>query len=330
MGYKKDKDSKMFRNVMKKHNRVLVNKVVVFSISFSTAIGLLIGSTFVSPAMAQIVSASPFLNLLFETNPLLEEIKAALDKKKYQYDQLSVSTREKEVIVGLEGSIENYNKVKTSVEDVIIEILKARNKDAYSVSVFHITEVDRRLLEWDAILEERGKEEYERVTEIAGEVLQQYGHNTNGVGVGEGKKIHIDYIPNTEKRLDEIRNQIFKGLEKEHLNGYKIKFYLFDPKTQEREDRLLPLYHTITEGLTAKKEYKVDGTGYSNKKEHFYIEVRTTLSSSDSDLEEVVEYIKSTIEDFLQSEEAQKVIKDDLYEIAILSKDKKKLKTIKN
>ena len=72
------------------------------------------------------------------------------------------------------------------------------------------------------------------------------------------------------------------------------------------------------------------GTGYSNKKERVYVVARTTLSSSDSDREEVVTKIDKIIRELLQSDEAKKVIKEDIYEIVILSKDKKKLKTIKN
>ncbi|PLR95903.1 DUF4030 domain-containing protein [Bacillus sp. T33-2] len=323
-----DKEWKVFRNGTR-NNRVIWKRVAAFSLSAAAAFGLFIGSAFVSPAMAQIVSSIPYLNLLFESKPLGEEIKDTLDQNNYQYGQLGVSIREKEVSVGFEGPVEYYNEVKSPVEDLIKDILKLRNNDAYTVKVFHQPDESKDNQELDSKFEQEAQAEQEKITATVGEVLKQYGYEPNGVGVGEGI-IHIDYVPNTEKRLDEMKAQIIQNLKQEHGKDFKVKFYLFDPDLQEREGRLLPLFHTITEGLTAKTEYKVDGAGYSNKKERFYIEVRTTISSSDTDKEEVAAKIEKTIQDFLQSEEAQKAIKDDIYEIIILSKDQKTLKTIKN
>ncbi|MCH1626900.1 DUF4030 domain-containing protein [Ferdinandcohnia quinoae] len=314
-----------FRKSMKK-NRGLVKKVVAITLSIAVAFSLFIGSAFVSPAMAQIVSSIPYLNGLFESKPLFEEINEALEKNKYKYSQLGVSIREKKVMVGFDGPLEHYQQVKSPVEELIKEILKARNNDAYTVNVFYDKIAGKK---YDEQTNDEQSKEFEKITGIVGEVLQEFGYDTNGIGVRPGK-IHIDYIPNTEKRVDDIKSRILKRLQQEQFNDYKIKFYLYDPKLQEREGRLLPLYHTITEGLTAKTEYKVDGTGYSNKKERFYIVVRTALSSTDSDRDEVVENIEKTIQDFLQSKEALEAIQDDIYEVVILSKDQEKLKTIKN
>jgi hypothetical protein len=321
-----EQEWKAFRKGMKKNVR---KKVLALSLSAAIAFCLFIGSAFVSPAMAQIVSSIPYLNVIFESKPLIEVIKEALDEKNYQYRQLGVSIREKEVTVSIEGPREYYNQVKSPIEELVMDILDKRNNDAYKVSVFYDSSMSPKFEELGKKSEEEEMKKSEKITALVGEVLEQYGHKTNGIGVANGK-IHIDYIPNTEKRLDEIKNEIINKLEQERLKDYKIKFYLYDPKLQEREGRLVSLYHTITEGLTAKSEFKVNGTGYSNKKERFYIEVRTTLLSSDPDMEEVTANIEQNIQDFLQSDEALKVIKKDIYEIVILSKDKKELKSIKN
>jgi hypothetical protein len=326
---KTESDYNHFRHGLK-GRKVLWKKAAAITVSVAAAFGLFVGSAFVSPAMAQIVSTIPYIGALFISKPLFEEVKEALDKKDYQYDQFSVSIREKEVSVGFEGTVEYYNQVKAPVENLIKDILKARNNDAYKVRVFHDPDAAKRAAELFGTLDHDVDSEADKVTAIVGEVLQKYGYEPNGVGVGSNRKIHIDYIPNTETRLDLIKSDILTSLQQEQIKEYKIKFYLFDPDTQEREGRMLPLFHTLTEGLTARTEFKVSGAGYTNKKERFYIEVQTTLSSSDNEKEEVAAKIEKAIKEFMQTEEAKQAVQNDIYEIVILTKDRKTLQTIKN
>jgi hypothetical protein len=324
-----EQDYNTFRHGLK-GRKVIWKKAAAVTVSVAAAFGLFVGSAFVSPAMAQIVSTIPYLGNLFIQKPLFEEVKEALDQKQIKYDQLGIGIREKEVSVGFEGTVEYYNQVKTPVEDLIKDILKARNNDAYKVRVFHDPDAKKRAAELFKNLDNDFDEEAEKVTAIAGEVLQKYGYEPNGIGVSSNRRINIDYIPNTETRLDQIKNDILTRLQQEQFKEYKIKFYLFDPTTKEREGRMVPLFLTMTDGLTARTEFKVSGTGYTNKRERFYIEVRTTVTSSDSDKEEVAAKVEKVIQDFMQTEEAKKAVQNDIYEIVILSKDKKTLRTIKN
>ncbi|WP_066307011.1 DUF4030 domain-containing protein [Bacillus sp. FJAT-29814] len=324
-----EKDWNTFRHGLKGRKAVW-KLVAAVTVSVAAAFGLFVGSAFVSPAMAQIVSTIPYLGGLFESKPLFEEVKEALDQKQYQYGQLGVSIPEKEVTVGFEGTAEYYNEVKTPAEELIKDILKKRNNDAYKVRVFHDPDAAKRAAE---IYEKADKEfdaEANKVTAIVGEVLQKYGYEPNGIGVSSDRRINIEYIPKTETRLDQIKSDILTRLQQEQIKEYKIKFYLIDPNLQEREGRLVPLYLTMTEGLTARTEFKVSGTGYSNNKERFYIEVRTTVSSTDAEQEEVAAKAEQTIKEFLQTEEAKTAVQTDIYEIVILSRDKKTLRTIKN
>ncbi|PLS17455.1 hypothetical protein CVD28_12970 [Bacillus sp. M6-12] len=323
-----DKEWHTFRSGQKKTR--FKKKMIAFSLSSTAAIFLLVGSVFVSPAMAEFASSIPYLSSLFKSKPLYEEVQEALDQENYEYGSLGMSISDKEISVRFEESEDYYKEVKPAVEDLITNILKARNNDAYKVRVFYDPDAGKlqELPNKSNEIEEQEKD-FNRVTELTGEVLKEYGHPIEGIGVREGK-IYIDYIPSTEKRIDEMKSDITNKLKQEGFTGYKIKLYLYNPEHVEREGRILPLFHTITEGLTAKAEYKVSGVGYTNKRERFYMVVRTTVSSKDSNRKEVVERIEQAIIDFLQTEEAQKVIQDDIYEIEIESKDKKVLKTIKN
>ncbi|WP_446728181.1 DUF4030 domain-containing protein [Peribacillus sp. TH14] len=62
-----------------------------------------------------------------------------------------------------------------------------------------------------------------------------------------------------------------------------------------------------------------------DKFDYLPISIETTLSSSDSESEKIVEAIEETVQDYLNSEKGKNIIKNDQYEINIYSNKGKKL-----
>ncbi|MHC0036389.1 DUF4030 domain-containing protein [Pseudoneobacillus sp. C159] len=322
----------LFQQRLKKKKK---NRLIGLSSSLVAACCLFVGAAFVSPAVAEIASEIPYLNLIFKSKPLHEEIEKALKAKKITYRQLRVDIPDKDITVNIEGPKSYYQTVKQPTEELIRGILNDKNYDAYSIKVTHgVSPEEAELLRKFQEAEERNKElsaELDQVSESVYEVLARFGYDKGGVGVSKGR-IDLNYIPNTETRVEEMKASIIEKLEQEGLSGYKVKVYLYDPTLVDREERFLPLYHAITEGLVGKKEYKVKTVGYTNKyKDRFYISVATTISPDDIDKEETLEKIERTVREFLQSKEALNTIQNDQYEIVIHSKkQKEKLRIIKS
>jgi len=305
---------------MKKNlNISLMRKITYCSATIIILIGLFIGSAFLSPAMAEMAAKIPYLNLLFESEkkPVINEINEALDENGYKWDGLGVAVQPKEVSVMIVGSDDYYNQVKTEVEDLIKDILKARKYDAYSVKVSKAE-----------IYMEPTQEDEERLSEaiiikdVVVEVLEKYGITNPDWPQIKNKELELQ-IPNKVTNIDEIKKEIVEILEEKEMGKFSIKVFTYNPQKREREGRWMPIVQTISDGLTSKSEFKVKTVGYTNKFNHLPLSIYTTLSSSDKDADETVKAIEKTIQDYLSSEKVKNIIKNDQYEVIIYSNDDK-------
>ncbi|CAM4411881.1 hypothetical protein BAMA_18525 [Bacillus manliponensis] len=313
-----------FQKDLKKKNR-FKQKRVIFPVSIAAACLLFIGGAFVSPAMAQIASKIPYLNLLFESKPVIDEISDALNEEGYKWDGLGVSVHPREVSVGIEGSNAYYRKVKEPVTELIQGVLDARNYDAYKIRIYKAEMPPQR----DTTAEElRKSEENEKAITLTSEVLKKYGYESDKVMVYDDQIIKLQ-LPNNETRINEIKNDVMENVKKIGIKEFQVKVRTYDHQKEEREVRWMPIFTTIVDGLTAKQKYEVKSVGYTNKHEYFSISIDTNLSPSNKNTDDVVNEIEQTVQDFLSSDEIQKMIQGDQYEIVIYDKTGKgKLKSI--
>jgi hypothetical protein len=318
----------------RKANRKFSHKVVYFSIVIAAAFCLFIGAAFVSPSVARIAAAIPYLHLVFdkkiEANPLISEINDALYENNYSFSNIVVSVNHKkqEVTVAVLDTEEYFNDVKEPLQSLVEEVTK-RNHEHFTVKMINDPKTGKLFKD---SMQNRPEEnqELEQVSAIVEQVLQSYGYSKGGLGVRLGR-IDLENIPNTEIRVEEIKTSIIEALRSENKGEYEVKVHLFDQKAREREGKFMPIYHTIHEGLSAKTEfYQFDSVGYSSKKDYFYMEVRTTVASTNKDIDGVVNKLAQTIQEFLDSAEIQQQIQNEPYKIVIISTDKKELKVIQN
>jgi hypothetical protein len=324
-----DQEWSEFQNRLKRPKRNVGKFVAIVAAS-----ALFIGIAFLSPNVAKIAATIPYLNLIFEKEiddkPLLQEINDALEEKNYRNSiVVSVSIKNQTVDVMIIDSEEYFNQVKSPIEKLIHDILEARNEEEYGVRLLNDPALAKQ---WQIDTPVELEEEWNKVDAIVNEILEEYGYNKGDVGIGisSDKKINLEHMPNTEEKINEIKKQILNTLRESNLGEYSIKIYTYDPQTEAR-GRLITLSDTISNGLTARKEFHVDSVGFTNKhKDYFYIEISTTLTKKDSNLIEIVTNIEEKVTEFLTSKEALEIIKDDKYKVVITSKNGEKLRTISN
>ena len=310
------------QQIHRKKRSSIGKKIVYVCSAAVAAFALFIGLAFLSPAVAKVAAKVPFLNMIFESRPISEVIAETLTEKGYPLDGVGAQYTPKKVFsVGLRGSKEYVDKVRPDVKKLVKDLLLARDFDAYEVKVYSsegkVTEPTPEEIKAD--------KEFEKVVGIVNEVLKKYGY-TEGIPIGfQAVNQTVDFsLPNTESKIDEIKQQVQSKLNAKSLGSFTLKVNVYNAKKKERERRWSPIISTIAEGTFGAKKYKVTGVGYTNKSaEYMTIMLKTSVSSSDSDYEEVVGDIKNTLQEFLTSKKTREIIKDDAYKVIITSKDKK-------
>jgi hypothetical protein len=309
------------QKIQRKSRSSIGKKIAYFGGAAVAALGLFIGLAFLSPAVAKVAAKVPFLNMIFESKPITDVINDELMEKGYKFDGLGVSYSPKKVFsVGLQGSPEYVDKVEPEVKKIVKDLLLSRGFDAYEIKVYRS---ESKIYE-PTPEEKRENEEFDKIVGIVNEVLKRYGY-TEGIAIGISPEKVIDFsLPNTETKIDEIKQQVLSQLDENDMGTVTLKVGVYNVKKREREQRWSPIFSTIADGVFGAKKYKVTGVGYTNRHaEYMSITISTSVSSSDSDYEKVVGDIKNTIEEFLTSKKTKEIIKDDAYKVIITSKDKK-------
>jgi hypothetical protein len=299
-----------------------VRKITYSSCAAVAAAALFIGAAFYSPAVASVAAKIPYLSMIFESKPLPQEISELLTEKGYNFDGVGTQYQpEKTITVNIVGTDEYVDEVTPEVKGIVENVLKSRNFDAYKI------EINKALVEEHVGFtpeEKKEREEYQQVYGIVEEVLKGYGHELFAFGSNPKEKTYEFELPNTETRVEEIKQKAQTALETHQLTDYKLKVQIYDVNKREREGRWKPIISTIADGIFGSKEFKVKGVGYTNKfADHMMIQITTSASSTDKDYLEVIDRIENTILEFLESEKTKSIILDDDYKVIIISKDKK-------
>lgn len=312
-------------------NGIIRKRMAILSLSAAAALGLFISTAFVSPAVAQVASRIPYLNLIFEkkieVKTLENEINQAIMEKDFKNIALHVNRKEKYIEAMVFNTEEYYHEMKTPIKDMISSILKARNEENYDIRVANNPEAAEQWSQIDVETDKKIAEIEKTVYEVLGKYNYDSPRHTSGISVN---RVNLE-LPETEPNIKNIPIEIKEKLKQRNLGDLEVKVYTYDPGLEERAGRFMKIFDSIAIGLKAKPEYQIDSVGFSNnKKEHFYISIRLVLKSSDADIEQVVENIEKTVHDFLQSEQALNSIQNEKYQVVILSIDKKKMKVISN
>jgi len=296
-------------------------KFIYFSSAAVLLLGILIGTAFISPTMAEVVAKIPYLNLIFKSKSLDMIVWDKLNKQGYKLSSVGINYSPRKTInISLDGSDEYYNEVKTEVQKTVKEVLKSKGYDSYSIRITQ----QKDFKDYELNVDEK-KEKNLLESEVT-KILKQSKYTFDSVFVDPTEKSIFINIVGQNDYYKEVKNDVQKvALETaktNHYPGYKIKVTRVTVEISKPDKGSL-IIPAISEGLMSKKEYKVTGVGYKSKP--LKIIIRTSIKSSDQSAKNLGEEIESEIIEFLKSKDISSVLGDEEYEIIIYSKDKNKI-----
>ena len=254
--------------------------------------GLFFGSTFVSPAMAQIASKIPFLNEVFMkdldkdvADSVFNLVREEGLKRGYEVTGMRVGQGLMEgddpekVYVFLKSK--DYNeKRKLEVENLTKKFLDQKGYYAKSIDVLPFKAdfyASMRRINRIMIAESQKIET----------LIKDKGYSVDYVGINREVNEIFVILPETEKHVDNVRT-IIQAYQKEKYNGFSLDIRSVNLNNMDEETKLKKNLYTIFEGLMAKKEaYKVNSFTYSTKGE-LVITIETSLEKKDQKLIEQI------------------------------------------
>lgn len=304
------------RNSLKKRRP---RKSILIACSAVLIIGLLFGSAFLSPTMANIVIKIPYLGDIFESKQVINIISEELDKKGYQTTDISIQFKSNPSInITLQGDKQYFASVKKDVKELIEEILQFRGYDSYKINLSQ----ERNISEDNA--SSSSTEQTKMFQEIYRKA-QERNLELIGIGIRPDNKKFIVNIPSSSNSKTDLEELILSVAEAYGWNEYLVEFEIVDMAKQKQAHKWNEIISAISEGLIGNSEFHVKEVGYSNNKQPFTIYIYTTLNSLESQEKDQIIEIENMIAELINSDKAQELIKGEEYQVIIKNKDNKQI-----
>ncbi|SFK32032.1 Protein of unknown function [Halobacillus dabanensis] len=299
----------------------------------AACIFLFIGGLMFTPAMEHVVAKIPYISQFLDQkedrmerlDAFYEDISLSLKKEGYQMENIQVSWDDKEVII----EMKSMNNDDFAVQLLVEEELEDKGFNDYSVSVKPFKE---RNTKTDVTEEEI--EEYQKNTEeLETKLTKRLEKNSFElmfpvqVQMNPTQGVYINVIvPETEKRLD-LLEEIMLEEGKEYGEDPDLDIRQVQKRAREQEIRWgkTGAINDIAQAMMESEQFPVTGFSYSFHPYPLQIKIKTSLGQSSRRSKEIAEEIKSEIDLFIQSGEKTKSIREDRYEVHVLSKDKNKI-----
>lgn len=309
---------KLIEETIKRANKRGRNyKWITLSCVAILLICLFISSTLISPAMAQIASKLPFINLIYHSNEsIVRTIKSTLTSKGYKINSVGYSVNPKVISIQIDGPDAYLNKVQDEVKEVTTNILNSKGYNAFTVDIRNNTHFNQK-----KALNEEQLNEQDAAQKIISSKLKQL-HYPASVRVDPLQhQIYITLDLNAFKNFKEAKKDIFTQIKaipeyKEHYSNYKITV---TGRSMTKVNPSTSFISNLTEKLLSKKEYKVTGTAYKENPLEFII--LTSESESDQDVKEFSRNLETAIQNYLKSDNVAKLLDGITYKIVIQSKE---------
>jgi hypothetical protein len=288
----------------------LWKKSLTIAAAALVTLALLVGSPFVSPAMANIAQKIPFLNAIYHKD-ISSRIAEALDSKHIPYDSIAIRYgQDKTIIVGIKDS--THSGLRQEATDVVNRVMKENGYDSFAIQ------------STDSMINNnpvKSTPEEEKRTKVLSELAASL-KDFPDVNVGVlGTKAFDVQMPDTEKRVGEIKQKIKEVAKRHHMDDYPIELRTFSMTKRQLDHQWQPIITTIGEGVLAKKKYHVKSFGYSIKVDTMNFIITTTYGEVNEDSKTTSVKIEQLINRFLISADAQKRVGDKKYKIIINTTD---------
>ncbi|MFJ7730883.1 DUF4030 domain-containing protein [Lysinibacillus sp. NPDC097231] len=283
-----------------------------FAVAAVITLGILMGSAFLNPTMAEVVSKIPYLGQVFQ-KPISIIIAETLEKEGYKTVGIGMGKWEGKQYfdIRLDGTEEYVNQEREKVLTISTEVLEKRGYDNYTLMVSEVVEVSPALAEIIKQREELGKK-LMRDLQIAGYTIMDVNVHNPVVEVS----IPIDD--------EDMKVEIYKAtIELLEANGRpkQVQVITRDVREDELEIQWMPVMKSIEEEFFLKKEYRVADIRYSYKPEKVSITIMTNMKSADVKTKETVTKIRKEITELLESEEVKIRTENQKYELIVQDKN---------
>ncbi|PLR89854.1 DUF4030 domain-containing protein [Bacillus sp. T33-2] len=321
-----------YKNEMKTRRRSSsMKKLAYTSVTAAALVILFIGSSYISPGIAKVAAKIPYLSLFVKQEEykyaISDVISDAANDKGYKLVTFDVSVPEKELTLGVSGTKEDFNKIKDDIEKNINAALQANNLGKFDIEVKR--HIERQI---DYVETPEDKKYTKDSQELEKKILEQLKINNYEtafpiqVRINKIEKFIYVAVPNTEKRIDELKN-LLHSTSKEYGDNFRLRVTRIDMKAREQEIRWGKnnIISTIGGGLMENKELKVKTYSYSFHPYPLQLKIKTTIDATDPAAKELAVTIEKEIKDFILTDEITKEVRNDPYNLIIYSKDKKKI-----
>ncbi|WP_397537695.1 DUF4030 domain-containing protein [Rummeliibacillus pycnus] len=283
-------------------------------------IGLFIGSTFVSPAMATLASKIPLFNTVFNRGTIEDALTKYLREKGFEVKHISQDYIKHTLLISIDSK--QYDHQKKEVEQAAKQYLHQEGYNKINIKVKRNT--------GDIVLEnikEYPLENKDFLFEIRKQMKEAGFNLTYNQFMIKPKPAELTLlIPESDynTRKNEIIRIVIEAGEAYNVGDFKISFETFIFDQRERNTRWMNIVSTLNEVLLNNEKYSIKSFGYSVK-DKVKLYVQLNIRAGDSRAKEKAKLIEQDIHEFLSSQEIKKTIKDDQYQIEITSKDNKKI-----
>jgi hypothetical protein len=328
-----DRDMEQFNKGLKRQ-WTIGKKAATMTLAAAASLLLFIGSGFVSPTMAKMISKIPPLSAIysqFDGENLSDAIEKALKKEGIPVEQVAehVGGKKEGVYVFLVASEKEIKKMKPGVEKISYKIIrgekfKGTRTEDYYVKVRRYVSPSK---EWK---QQIAKEEIEsrEIFDIVEPVLKEQGYDFDHGLSGGLNSVGLQFPSNESKeRIAEIKTAVEDALKAAGKDNVEVNHRTFNLEKRQQYGRWGDAIGAISHELMTYKKHQVSMVSHVSKGGVFFIDVRTKLSSTDPKATEHATELTAMIEEFIHSDEVWQKVKDDPYELTITSKDKKILMT---
>lgn len=280
-------------------------------------IGLFIGSTFVSPAMATIASKIPFFNKVFNRGPIDEALLEHLKKLGFSIKGLSQSKN----IISISVDQTQYSDHKKEVELEAEQFIQQQGYNHIEINVkkYSGNKIEKGM-EHPLLNNDFTLEIYTKMKEAGFNTA----YNTFTTKLDPPELTLVIPESDYKTRKNEIISIVRKAGETFEVGDFKISFETFTLENRERSIRWNDIISTLNEVLLNKKKYSISSFS-SSVKDEVKLYVKLDIPAADSKAKEKANIIEQDIHEFLSSQKIKKILKDDHYQIVITSKDGKKI-----
>jgi len=188
-------------------------------------LGILTGSAYLNPTMAEMAAKIPYLGQVFQTKPVYEMLREALENEGYDKIYLGMTPGETALFeIRLEGSEKDADREREKITKITEKVLESKGYDSYEIKVSSyipkltpMTEEEKHLTELSENLEEG---------------LKQKGYEF--LYVNPFNEVIEVAIPLTEERGEEIKAATLKLAK---VNGLEKDVKLVSVDVEKNKDR---------------------------------------------------------------------------------------------